>query len=533
MNPINSLRFRDIIKQHFKRDLMWQAPLDERAGQQNARDLIATKQGLYSGNIALEAPKVFPGLDATSADFDGVTSLLRSVGGAGDFAFITEEANWQIHFFVKSDQTKTQVFLATEALSAGSNIGDGFALYEVLVPPTLDKAIRFAYIRQGITNPMATTANNFIQPNRPLFFTLVRSAGVLSLFCNSVLVPWATNTIGTLSRVAPQLYPLSVGCAPAGVANGANAKLQHPFIVRGERPEPQGDVDFVYREAIRGMSLWDWFSHAYPESDLFLEFDEPSGTTLVNRANGNGQYFGNIELQQARISSRTGLSAKFDGSSAYAEIPEQCNCIQRTAVFSMGVIIKRDEESTADHWIYSTGVEDGETGFDWFLNQSGAVTFRVRGNSVTISQVFDAGVSFDTGQDYFIAMTGNGTNLFLYVDGVLKDTKPATVVAENATRDLLIGLDQPSGSIFSPFTLGLAFITTTTMPAHEVMHLHKLTELGGYFDRPDEFLEYDITTGETPLPEPPPPGDEGYLLTEDGFILTTENGERIVIEDAP
>jgi hypothetical protein len=349
----------------------------------------------------------------------------------------------------------------------------------------------------------------------------------LSLFNNSVL---------TASTAIPESLKQPAVISTTDYLIGSRAPLATERFFSGQlsdliickRALTNQEIDFVYREAIRGMSLWDWFSQAYPESDLFLEFDEPSGTTLVNRANGNGQYFGNIELHQARISSRTGLSARFDGSSAYAEIPEQCNCIQRTAVFSMGVIIKRDEESTADHWIYSTGVEDGETGFDWFLNQSGAVTFRVRGNSVTTSQVFDAGVSFDTGQDYFMAMTGNGSNLFLYVNGVLKDTKPATTVAENATRDLLVGLNKPSGSVFSPFTFGVAFITPVAMQAHEVAHIHKLTELGGYFDRPKEFLEYEITTGETPLPEPPPSG--GALVTEDGLFLTTETGDRIKTE---
>jgi len=541
MNPLVSKRFRDRIKQHFGGRLFWQAPLDERAGQQNSRDLVDTRQGLYSGNIALEAPKVFPGLDATSVDFDGVTSLLRSVGSAGDFAFITEEANWQIHFFVKSDQTKTQVFLATEALSAASNIGDGFIFYEVLALPTLDKAIRLAYVRQGLANPMATTANNFMQPNRPLFFSLVRSAGVLSLFCNSVLVPWATNTIGTLSRVAPQLYPLSVGCTPAGVTRGeANAKLQHPFIVRGERPEPQGDVDFIYREAIRGMSLWDWFSQAYPTTDVFCEFDEQAGgTTLVNRAGADGTYLGGVVVENSRISARTGLSAKFFRESVSRAVLAsiRCDYVQKTGVFSIFMVLQvQDAFATATRIIVRNGAYGTYIpGFRVSFNGPSQIRFLLN-DGVFGSDGYTTNIGFNLGRDVSnetisIAVVGDGTGISLYLDGALRSRSTAlSLVNVDGFSGVTAFTNNIAGASALSCQAGLMLITPVAMQAHEVMHLHKLTELSGYFDRPDEFLEYDITTGETPLPEPPPPSEAGFFLTEDGFVWNTEAGERIGLE---
>jgi hypothetical protein len=522
MNPIKSLRFRDTIKQQFGRDLVFHAPLDEQAGQQNTRDLSGNLlQGQYQGNVALNAEAILSGLDS-SVTFDGVSSFVELQTNFNEKTkFFFSTFDFTLICFLKIKTNKRQSIIGNRPV--GSQAGR----WQLDVLDT-----------RGLRVSVSTTAKNF-ELSSPTDFMRVGAPSMVLLAGDGENISFGRDTEKVTIPLPPDvlidnvsLVPFAIGKRP--IVNDRFFDGDFSDFLFFNRALTDQEIDFVYREAIRGMSLWDWFSQAYPESDLFLEFDEPSGTTLVNQANGNGQYFGNIELQQARISSRTGLSAKFDGSSAYAEIPEQCNCIQRTAVFSMGVIIKRDEESTSDHWIYSTGVEDEETGFDWLVNQSGSVTFRVRGNSVTTSQVFDAGVSFDTGQHYFIAMTGNGSNLFLYVNGVLKDTKPATTVAENATRDLLIGLNKPSGSVFSPFTFGVAFITTTTMQAHEVAHIHKLTELGGYFDRAKEFLEYEITTGETSLPEPPPPpppGDGGYLLTEDGFILTTEAGDRLLFED--
>jgi len=368
---------------------------------------------------------------------------------------------------------------------------------------------------------------------KPSLYSLIRSAGALSLYVNGALVPWASNTIGTTQTTGEQLLPFAIGGEPAGPPLNFDGRMQHVFIVRGQRPNPQGDVDFIYREAIRGMRLWDWFSQAYPTTDVFCEFDEDAGgTTLVNRAGADGTYLGGVSVQNARVGARTGLAAKFDGVSGYGILPLRANYVQQTAVFTMGAVFVIHEQRNLERWFFANGVGGPVDGFDFFIDTSGGTAgYRIRTSGQVTTRTFDWGGTFEIGRRYSIALTSDGTNLRLYLDGELKATQ-TRLLGNLSSFDLRVLRNAVTGARYSPFIMNLAFITPVAMQAHEVMHLHKLTELGGYFDRPDEFLEFDITTGETPLPEPPPPG-EGYLLTEDGFILTTENGERIVIEDAP
>jgi hypothetical protein len=528
MKPLVNKRFRDRIARHFGDALVFHAPLDELAGQQNTRDLIGIKQGDICADTTRDALKIFPSLDGGSLSFVGHACLVRGVGAPGDFAFITQESDWQIHFFALAELNRVQVLIATESASFAA-IGQGFAFSE-----QANGALRFDFARIGKTTLSAQTAVGVSVVGKPSLYSLVRSAGSLSLYVNGALVTWANDAIGTTQTTGEQLLALSIGGEPAGAPLNFDGRMQHVFITRGERPEPQGDVDFVYREAIRGMSLWDWFSHAYPTTDVFCEFDEQAGgTTLVNRAGADGTYFGEVSVQNARVGARAGLAAKFDGVTGYGILPLRADYVQQTAVFTMGAVFVYHTASALERWFFANGVGGPVDGFDFFIDvTNGTAGYRIRTSGQLTTRTFDWGGTFEIGRRYLITLTSDGANVRLYLDGELKSTQ-TRVLGNLSSFDLRVLRNAVTGARHSPFVMNLAFITPYAMQAHEVMHLHKLTELGGYFDRPDEFLEYDITTGETPLPEPPPPGDEGYLLTEDGFILTTENGERIVIEDAP
>jgi hypothetical protein len=537
MKPLVNKRFRDRIARQFGDALVFHAPLDERAGQQNTRDLIGTKQGDICANTTRNAQRIFSSFEGGSLSFVGHACLVRNIGAPGDFAFITEESDWQIHFFALAQSNRVQVLIATESASVAA-IGQGFAFSE-----QANGALRFDFARIGEATLSAQTAAGVSVVGKPSLYSLIRSAGALSLYVNGALVPWASNTIGTTQTTGEQLLPFAIGGEPAGPPVNFDGRMQHVFIVRGQRPEPQGDVDFVYREAIRGMSLWDWFSQAYPTTDVFCEFDEDAGgTTLVNRAGADGTYLGGVVVENSRISARTGLSAKFFRESVSRAVLAsiRCDYVQKTGVFSIFMVLQaQDAFATATRIIVRNGAYGTYIpGFRVSFNGPSQIRFLLN-DGVFGADGYTTNIGFNLGRDVSnetisIAVVGDGTGISLYLDGALRSRSTAlSLVNVDGFSGVTAFTNNIAGASALSCQAGLMLITPVAMQAHEVMHLHKLTELSGYFDRPDEFLEYDITTGETPLPEPPPPGDEGYLLTEDGFILTTENGERIVIEDAP
>jgi hypothetical protein len=159
MSIILSTRFRDLIKIKFCDFLFWHAPLDEQPGQQEARDLIASRQGNICENILSNMPHILPGLEGSSLSSEGAECLVRDIGEPGDFALITGEDDWQIHLFTLSNSRKAQVLIATESLG-NSVLGDGFALSE-----QSDGALRFDFIQEAQEPLSAQTASGVSKPN--------------------------------------------------------------------------------------------------------------------------------------------------------------------------------------------------------------------------------------------------------------------------------------------------------------------------------------------------------------------------------
>lgn len=523
MNPILSARFRDLIKKQFGNRLFFHAPLDERAGQQNTRDLIGTKQGIYSQSVFLEAPRVFPGLDAGSFALDGITGRLRNVGEAGDFAFITETSNWQIHVFTKINEAKTQVFLATETVSAASNISDGFLFYSVQLLPASNRMIRFSFVRQGLTNPGASSFNFTLREDRPNLISLVRHNGELSLFVNSVLVPWASNAIGTITTAGPQLYPLSIGCAPAGAESRINGNLQDVLIFKGESLDPQKDVDFIHRAAVRGLSVRDFVSQSHPTCDVFCEFDEAAGgTTLVNRAGDDGTYFGSVTSELARINQRVGKVTNFDGATSYAQLTTDLDYIQKTGVFTFICSFALVQDVPVSRWLAGTQTDSNQTGWQIRVRSDGEVQLRFSdGATFSTDRVVQVG-AITTGEPLFLALTGDGTNVRFYWQG-LAIGAPQTITIDNVSGswNAIIAGNSDAPTTFLPAKISLFASIPETLQAHEIQHIYKLLALAGPLA--------EIPIAQTPLPVPEPePGDA--ILAEDGSQILSEDSELILFD---
>ena len=197
------------------------------------------------------------------------------------------------------------------------------------------------------------------------------------------------------------------------------------------------------------------------------KLDETVGTTADDDIGGNdGTYNGGATLNQTALVSGSGKSVLFDGVNDNVQVPDAAS-LDITGDLSLEAWVKLTSKGASEHTIflkngsyYMRVIEGATTHYVQFLIWSGAVL-----KAVTA----DAG-SFTLGTKHHLVGTYDGTNLRVYVDGVLVKTGAATGAIDSTASDLLlmsgVGWAKGNGDDFAVYNVTLP--PQTISDHHEV-----------------------------------------------------------------
>jgi hypothetical protein len=180
--------------------------------------------------------------------------------------------------------------------------------------------------------------------------------------------------------------------------------------------------------------MYDWRLNGTSYAILSMNFD-------VNNSAGTGKtldyttYRNNGTISAAIWNATGGLNRtggyRFDGSSSYINAGN-------SSVFNPSQI-------TMTAWVYiaSAPTNNGNvmgkgvnSGYRWRINNARSVTFFDRGATNSLTSLG----AVPTGNWTFIAITGNASGLYIYLNGVLDNSNAVAYGAPNTVNDFLIGV---------------------------------------------------------------------------------------------
>jgi len=124
-----------------------------------------------------------------------------------------------------------------------------------------------------------------------------------------------------------------------------------------------------------------------------------------------------------------------------------------------------------------TFTTNGTSGWATGLAQSGKVSFKLGLNSMGY-QAIESNTALSAENWYFVTSTWNGTQMSVYLNGVLESTQPAVGIL-NGTSDVNIGRDANSGGVYFDGTIDELRIWNRSLTASEVAQ-HYVSSLRKY-----------------------------------------------------
>jgi hypothetical protein len=242
---------------------------------------------------------------------------------------------------------------------------------------------------------------------------------------------------------------------------------------------PEGDM--IYNDTAKGSG---WMQYCdgtnwvqiggpnLPTSGLvgYWNLDEGSGTTAAD-SSGNGNT-GTLQNSPAWTTSGKDAGAlTFNGSNQYVNIPSSAS-LQFSGAFTASVWLKTTGLNSSAQSMIIGNEAWPNTGWEMLDNgQYGAVImFRVLPS--TASTNFPRSLVND-GVWHNIVGVDDGTNIELYLDGILMNTYPASTFTNNAAA-LNIG-DENGGGGYFPGTIDDARIFNRALSAQEIWQLYNGT----------------------------------------------------------
>lgn len=169
------------------------------------------------------------------------------------------------------------------------------------------------------------------------------------------------------------------------------------------------------------------------------QMEEGSGLDLIDSsAVGNDA---TITGGPTWVAGKPGQALKLNGTSQYATVPDN-NSLDMTTAITMAAWVKPEKIGTTQNIIKKTIGTTTANGYELSLGSGGKVFVRLNGNA---TYRIDSSTSYPTtGTEWMhVAATYDGTNIKLYIDGVLEGTKPGVTIGTNATN-LGIGAEPAS-----------------------------------------------------------------------------------------
>lgn len=166
---------------------------------------------------------------------------------------------------------------------------------------------------------------------------------------------------------------------------------------------------------------------------LYLRLDETSGTVADDEVNAaNGTYSGTPTLNQAGLIS-DGASVLFDGVDDFVSVADRAN-LDITTNLSIALWMNATSHPVAFPRLLAKGSSSGQ-GYQVLVDRdvAGGPKLAVQLEGVTPASFSSTG-QVPTGSTFHVVVTYDGSNVRIYLNGVLDSTTPATgSITTNAT----------------------------------------------------------------------------------------------------
>lgn len=280
----------------------------------------------------------------------------------------------------------------------------------------------------GSASEQTTSANLSANTVYHVAATYTPSSQKVFLYVNGILQ--ASTTVNTIPSSLPNTSgTLSIGAIQTGGAGSSNNFDGHIDDVR------------MYNRAFSDkeiLSLYDWA----PSPVAYWDLNEGSGTT-ANDKSGNAKT-GTLTNGPLWSQGKFGQSLKFDGSNDHVTVGDQLdfngntpfalsswvNLTAAPAASQFGQILSKYDAGSAGEW--------------WFaIDENRNVSFlRECGSFGTVST---STINLNTW--YHVAGTYDGTNLRIYINGVLDKTTADSCSITNQTVDMMIGAGDDGSTV--------------------------------------------------------------------------------------
>ncbi len=368
--------------------------LVETSGTSAADSSANGNNGTYSGGVTLNQTGPYPGAGAIAADFDGVNDRVDA----------TVVNNTQLQSTVS---IAAWVYLDSYVNNAAV-LENGSSSNYFSMALNGSGQFRLQWAADSVTSTTTVPLGTWIHLAATYDGTTVR------LYQNGQLVAAQNKSISWSAFTGA----LALGYSPIGSAEYLDGKL---FDVR------------LYNTALTSTEVTDLYGLVG-----YWKLDETSGTTAADstlNAN-NGTYTGGVMLNAAGPYPGSGaIAAEFDGNNDYVSIPDNATLKPTSALSVTGWvrgdawgagsyvnIILRKGEGNPNNWQLS--IADGNAAL--YLDDSDGGGVR----STT---------TLNTGQWYHVAATWDGTQVKIYVNGLLETTQVRSGTISTDTRPVYLG----------------------------------------------------------------------------------------------
>ncbi|MBU0504827.1 FG-GAP repeat protein [bacterium] len=270
---------------------------------------------------------------------------------------------------------------------------------------------RKLYFTTDTASGTAKVISNTLTEGSWIHVAAVYDGSQVSLYINGVLVDTATQT-GSLFTT-PQ--NLSIGC-------NSTTTCTVPFYGKLDELE-------MYNRALTATEILEDYTEGVPDKVLDYSFDDGTATDASVLGNHGTLYGG---------SSTTGMSGNalvFDGST-YINVPDS-NYLDPTDALTLATWLSPDDLTVSSQWILMRGYSYSASSHTWGLyiynRKLYFTTDTASGTAKAISN------TLTEGSWIHVAAVYDGSQVSLYINGVLVDTATQTGSLYTTPKDMSIG----------------------------------------------------------------------------------------------
>jgi hypothetical protein len=207
----------------------------------------------------------------------------------------------------------------------------------------------------------------------------------------------------------------------------------------------------------------------------YWRLGESSGTVAANQlSTGNGTYTASPTLgQPGALFGDPATSVGFNGTTQYVQVPN--NAAFNTTQFSVEIWARPNSVAGAYRGVISSRVYP--LGWTLYQGQDGSWEFWVNSGAGMTSIYSDAPATANTW--YHLVGTFDGTNVLLYVNGVVSSTTgTASGYAPQTTTPLQMAQAEPADNLHFPGRLEEAAVYSTALTAAQVQRHYSVGTTG-------------------------------------------------------